>query len=247
MSACAVRSPGRAGTGVSAISGTHAEVKTMLTNTTTTVALLLLPFLLLSLAAASLAGGLPAGDAPAGPRVEVPLHPNPTCPIMGKPISARLHVDTELGRIWVCCKGCIADIVADPETAYRTAYPRPRELANARCPVTGRAIEKDAPRMALQGLEFSVCHADCEAEARADSQAVVAKLHAPELSDAYNRLCPITGAPVVPDALVVVDRTLVRLSSTDVLDRVRADPRGVLTRVEALAAPARHDCSEDHR
>lgn len=219
----------------------------MLTNVSTTVALLILPLALLTLAAASLAGGLPAGDAPAGPRVEVPLHPNPTCPIMGKPISTRLWVDTELGRIWVCCKGCIADIVADPETAYRTAYPRPRELTNDRCPVTGRAIEKDAPRMALQGLEFSVCHEDCKAEARADAQAVVAKLHEPGLSDADNRLCPITGEPVVPDALVVVDGTLVRLSSTDVLDRVRADPRGVLTRVQALAASARHDCGGDRK
>src|SRR5690606_20401712 len=51
----------------------------------------------------------PAVEEPAPPRVRVPAYPNVACPIMGKPISARLFVDTELGRFWVCCKGCDED------------------------------------------------------------------------------------------------------------------------------------------
>ena len=62
-------------------------------------------------------------SAPKQPAVSVPIFPNPSCPIMGKPISTKLFTDTEMGRIYVCCKSCFKDVLADVPIAYRTAYP----------------------------------------------------------------------------------------------------------------------------
>ena len=40
------------------------------------------------------------------PEVTVPTWVNANCPIMAKPASAALFVDTTFGRIYVCCAGC---------------------------------------------------------------------------------------------------------------------------------------------
>ena len=51
--------------------------------------------------------------------ITVPMFPNTTCPIMGKPASTKLFAETEKGRIYICCKSCVKDILADVDTAYR--------------------------------------------------------------------------------------------------------------------------------
>ncbi len=41
--------------------------------------------------------------------------PQTTCPVMGGKINKKLYADVEGVRIYVCCKGCIAAIRADPK------------------------------------------------------------------------------------------------------------------------------------
>ena len=65
----------------------------------------------------------PPPPPPAALEVTVPQFPNPTCPIMGKPISDKLWTDTDKGRIYICCKACIKKIVAAPDKAYQTLRP----------------------------------------------------------------------------------------------------------------------------
>jgi hypothetical protein len=38
-----------------------------------------------------------------------------TCPVMGGKVSKKLYADVNGYRVYVCCKGCIAKIKADPE------------------------------------------------------------------------------------------------------------------------------------
>jgi len=38
-----------------------------------------------------------------------------TCPVMGGKVNNELHVDAEGYRIYVCCKGCIGKVKADPD------------------------------------------------------------------------------------------------------------------------------------
>ena len=74
---------------------------------------------------------------------EVPRIANSTCPIMGKPASKLIHVDTRLGRIYVCCAPCIKKVRRDVERTYTAAYPTTKNAGNKVCPITKRKIEKN--------------------------------------------------------------------------------------------------------
>ena len=41
--------------------------------------------------------------------------PQTACPVMGKKINKELYVDAAGYRIYVCCKGCIKAVKANPE------------------------------------------------------------------------------------------------------------------------------------
>jgi YHS domain-containing protein len=43
------------------------------------------------------------------------LKPQTTCPVQGDPIDKNLYVDYNGKRIYVCCKGCLAEVTKDPE------------------------------------------------------------------------------------------------------------------------------------
>lgn len=181
----------------------------------------------------------PARSAPAqavpAPRVRVPAYRNASCPIMGKPVSHRLAVDTEHGRIWLCCKACIAPVRADPAAAHRMAYPVEVEVERERCPVTGKPLGAGSVRVVLQGRAFRVADEAAAAAARAASQRTLALLLEPSLIDVANPECPIDDAPVGPDAFVVVDDRLIRLSQEAHASEVERAPDAALRRALASA------------
>jgi len=156
--------------------------------------------------------------------VRVPSFPNASCPIMGKPISLKLFTDTDRGRIWVCCKGCIADIRADVALAYKTAYPTERAVESAVCPVTGKQLPKEAPEVTLQGMRFRVFDATAAKSAVTASQLTLTRLMEPTLVDVGNATCPVDGQPVVPNAFAVVEGHIVRLSSTQHVEAITKNP-----------------------
>ncbi len=170
------------------------------------------------------------------PAASTPIYPNSSCPIMGKPISTKLFAETEMGRIFICCKGCVKDIMADVPTAYRTAYPTDKKVENKRCPVTGDEITKDSPTIVLQGFEFFVRGQADIGTARENSQLVLAKLNDPKLLDLENQSCPVTGEPTARNTFVVIESTIVRLSSTKVLEEVAKDPAKILAKAREIRA-----------
>jgi len=178
----------------------------------------------------------PAPDAQRAPAVSTPIYPNASCPIMGKPISTRLYTDTEKGRIWICCKGCVKDILADVATAYRTAYPADKKLENKLCPVSGLQIEKDAPTVVLQGFQFYVRGKAEVALAREQAQIVLAKLNDPKLVDLENQTCPVTGEAAAKNTFVVIAGTIVRLASAKAAEEAAKDPAKVLAKAKELRA-----------
>ncbi|TAJ17065.1 MAG: hypothetical protein EPO68_09980 [Planctomycetota bacterium] len=155
---------------------------------------------------------------------------------MGKPISERLYAETPKGRIYICCKGCIKDILADVDTAYRAAFPKDVVHENKRCPATGAEIGKEAVDVVLQGHQFRVRDAKAAEYARENSQVVLAKLLDPKLIDLANEVCPVAGTPVVKNAVVVIDGHLIRLSSPKVLEEIERDPAKVLAKAKLLRA-----------
>lgn len=166
--------------------------------------------------------------------VTVPIFNNVSCPIMGKPVSTRLFVETSKGRFYVCCKKCNAKILEDVDTAHKSAYPHVQKIGNETCPITGNKIEKEAYKMVLQGFEFSLCCEKCTKEALENSQIVLTKLNNPKVVDAKNTVCPVTGKAVEKNVFCLIGNDLVHLSSTPCIDEVRKDPKKVLARLKEL-------------
>lgn len=178
---------------------------------------------------------LAVATAQDAPHVEVPISPNATCPIMGKKVSLPLFVDTELGRIWVCCKPCFKKILANVPKAHQTAYPVVQELANQVCPVSGEPIGEHKVAITLQATRLQLCCAGCVDTARATAQVVLAKVRGDKLVDVGNDTCPQSGEPAQKNAFVVIDGHLVHLSSPKLVDDVRKAPAAVLAKARELA------------
>jgi hypothetical protein len=73
-------------------------------------------FLVAPALVAALSSTLCAEDATKSATTAVVLKPQTECPVMaGMAIKKNLFVDVEGKRIYICCKGCIAPIKADPK------------------------------------------------------------------------------------------------------------------------------------
>ena len=196
---------------------------------------------------ADLSGRTAAQAAPQAeePQVVVPAWPNPTCPVMGKPVSNRLYTDTQRGRIYICCKACVKDIQDDVEANYKAAYPTTKEAGNKTCPATGKPLPKEPVTVLLQGHSFQVCDQAAAKLAVDDAQATLAKLFDPKLVEVGNKTCPVNGEAVAANVLVVYDGRIVRLSSSKAVDEFKKEPKKLLAK--ALEIRARQDAEEKAR
>lgn len=170
---------------------------------------------------------------PPSPVVETPSYPNKSCPIMGKPTSARLFVDTAKGRFWVCCKSCYEEILADVEVAHQAAYPQVVTLMLKVCPVTDAPLPEQPHRVVVQGFDVPLCCKACEPDLLRDSQIHLALLANPKLVDLRNPRCPVTDEAVTANNFCTIDGVLVRLSSMRVLEEVKADAAKALAKARA--------------
>ncbi len=181
----------------------------------------------------------PLVPAPRGPEVLVPTYPNATCPIMGKPASLKLFVDTaDFGRIYTCCAPCNRKIRADQAGTYKLSYPKTEKAGNTTCPVSGKPIGESKVTVLLQGREVALCCKDCIAPARADAQATLALAMNPKLIDLKNTLDPANGKPVAKNLVVVISGHLVRLSVAESIEDVKKDPAAALERAKASVGGA---------
>jgi len=183
------------------------------------------------------AAALVAQDPPpAKPQVRVPVFPNSTCPIMGKKISLPLFVDTEAGRIYLCCKPCVKKVLADVPTAHKTAYPKIEDVPNEVCPVSGELIGEHRTTIVLQGFRLALCCVGCADTARKQSQITLARLREPKLVDVKNEICPVTDKPVAANTFAVIGEAIVRLSSPKLLADVEKAPDETLAKAKEIAA-----------
>lgn len=187
------------------------------------------------LAIAAGAQAEPAAPAAKAPVVEVPAFPNATCPIMGKKASLPLFVDTELGRFHVCCKPCFKKVLADVPKAHQTAYPVVEAVKNTTCPVSGRPIGDKAVAVTLQAYRFAVCCAECVPKAQQHSQATLVKLTRKDVVDVGNATCPVSGEPVVANAIALVDGAMIHLASHKHFEAVKQAPAAMLAKARELA------------
>jgi hypothetical protein len=171
----------------------------------------------------------PAGD---GPKVTVPTFANATCPAMGKPAKPDLFVETDHGRVYICCKMCIKKVEADKEGMYKKAYPTAKPVGNKTCPSSGHELDKKAATVTIQGHEIGLCCNDCSKPLLENSQIWLAKLTNPKVNDVGNTTDPTNGKPVANNAFVLIGDDLVHLSSQDSVEAVKKDPKAALAKAK---------------
>lgn len=168
--------------------------------------------------------------------VKVPEYGNGTCPIMGKPASLSLFVDTPKGRIYICCAPCIKKIKQDVDRAVRVAYPTTQAVGNDRCPITGNKTDGDSPTVILQGLEIAVCCTECVKTARRNAQVTIVKAKNPKARDVANATCPVTGEPADANLIILIGDDIVHLSSSLCVDAAKKAPAATLAEAKKIAA-----------
>jgi YHS domain-containing protein len=91
-----------------------------------------------------------------------PLKPQTKCPIMGGAVNKNLYVDVQGQRIYVCCRGCLAPVKADPDKAFATLQKNGEyaESLQKTCPVMGGAIDKSL-FVEYEGRRIYVCCNGC--------------------------------------------------------------------------------------
>jgi hypothetical protein len=108
--------------------------------------------------------------------------PQTKCPITGNPIDKTLFVDAEGYRIYLCCKGCIDKVTADPKAAIEKIKANGEEPAKVpppqtKCPIMGGKINK-AIYVDAEGYRIYACCAMCPPKIKADPKAAIAKIRA---------------------------------------------------------------------
>ncbi len=179
-----------------------------------------------------------AQDSASNPKTSVPTYPNVNCPVMGKPASTKVFVDTIYGRVYLCCASCNKKVRQDPEGTYKAAYPKTTQAKNTVCPVSGDAIEAGSPTVKLQGYEINLCCKDCVKPAQDDAQVVLAKALNPKLKDVGNTTCPISGKPVVKNAFIVIGDEIVHLSASTCVQDAEKVPAETLKKAKESVSKA---------
>jgi hypothetical protein len=179
----------------------------------------------------------PAGDTkPSGAAAEVsvPAYGNATCPLMSRPVKPDMFVETPHGRVWVCCKNCLAKGKKDPEGTYAKAYPTAQKIGNKTDPISGKPV-KEGVTAVYQGYEINLEDAKHAKAVVANGDIYVTLLTKPEIKDVNNTKDPTNDKAVTDNHFVVVGTSLIRLSSAESAEAVKKDPAKAIEKAEKSA------------
>lgn len=194
----------------------------------------------LALAAAGLA--LAQESKPAKPvadkdlTVTVLQYGNEKCPLMPKTAKPHFFVESSKGRVFFCCKNCVAKAKRDPDAAYANAYPETKKLNNTTDPVSGKPV-KEGVTVTYQGYEINLADKKNADDVVKSGDIYVTLLTKPEVKNLRNTKDPITGAAVASNVAILIGDTLVRLASEDSIEGVRKDAAKALEAAKKSAKP----------
>jgi len=187
--------------------------------------------------ASALAAQKPGTDSKptgAAAEVSVPAYGNSTCPLMSKPVKPENFVETSHGRVWVCCKNCLAKAKKDPEGTYAKAYPTAQKIGNKTDPISGKPV-KEGVTAVYQGHEINLDDASHAKAVVANGDIYVTLLTKPEIKDVNNTKDPTNDKPVTDNHFVVVGTSLIRLSGAESVEAVKKDPAKALEKAQKSA------------
>jgi hypothetical protein len=192
--------------------------------------------LLLASATVLAQSGSPTETKPSGkaPEVSVPSYANANCPLMSRTPKPDIFVESSHGRVWLCCKNCLAKAKKDAEGTYAKAYPTATKVANKTDPVNGKPV-KDGVTAVYQGYEIGLSDAANAKAVVANGDVYVTLLTKSGVKDVNNTKDPISGNAVADNLCVLVGDSLVRLSSADSVEGVKKDPAKALEAAKKTA------------
>ncbi len=99
----------------------------------------------------ALAAAAAEGDKPAGGEGQKEPKAQTTCPVMGGKINKAIFVDHGGKRVYLCCKGCIAEFGKDPAKYVKKLEDQGVTLEKA--PAKAEAPKGEAPKGEVPGKE----------------------------------------------------------------------------------------------
>jgi len=127
----------------------------------------------------------------------------PKCPVTGEPANLAQSFDTDLGPVYVCCKGCAKKLKIDPApyaakiTAQRKVLAK-LDRVQVSCPICGGPIDPVA-YVEKDGKKVYACSKKCGAEIKENPGKYDKALLA---SYTYQTKCPVSGERIDPTASV---------------------------------------------
>lgn len=99
------------------------------------------------------------------------------CPVMGGKINPDLYVDVNGKRIYVCCRGCVAEVKKHPAKYIKKLEDQGVTLPDLQttCPVTGDKINPDL-YVDVKGKRIYTCCKDCISTIKKNPEKYIKKL-----------------------------------------------------------------------
>lgn len=163
------------------------------------------------------------------------------CPVMGGKINKALYVDANGKRIYVCCKGCIDKVKAEPSKYIKKLEAQGITVARTPveqtlCPVMGGKINK-ALYVDSGGKRIYMCCEGCIDKLKADPAKYIKKLESQGITLASTpveqTLCPVKGTKINKAVYVDADGKRIYLCCKGCVDKVKADPSKYISKLES--------------
>lgn len=150
-------------------------------------------------------------EAQKAPETKRPFYGNATCPVSGEKVDPAVFLEKDGERVYFCCKNCQGKSAADVAAAYDKAYPADKvvDTKNKACPVMGETLEADAKQVTVQGHKIGICCGGCDKKMKKAANHYIALAMDPNLVEARNKKCPISGNDVNRNSTLIVDGVLV--------------------------------------
>ena len=171
-----------------------------------------------------------------------------TCPVMGGKINKELFVDTNGYRIYVCCKGCIAAVKADPEKYIKKMKAEGIELEKVTvpqttCPVMGKEINKKL-YVDADGYRIYVCCKKCLAAVKANPKKYIEKLQAQGVNLEKTPASPTKDKPDEEDLPDSIIRYRLHGDNPATDQMRKSDPSGFRDMMKGLGIPIQESNEE---
>jgi YHS domain-containing protein len=147
---------------------------------------------------------------------------NEKCPVSGEAVDKATAVKHTV-VLATCCEKCQAKLEKEPLSKPAAIAEASGKPVNSVCPVSGEDVD-DKVKVTHDGVTFALCCEKCQAKAKADPAAALAKV---KIDRPGNEKCPVSGEAIDPAVFVKVTQEI-GFCCEKCAAKFAADPAAVL-------------------